>query len=54
MAKEYNYKIDVIEFNKMVNVVKSSESDDILIVKTAKEAIALYKGEFYRDIMMNG
>ena len=46
MASGYDYKVDVIEFNKMVNIVKSSEIDENLKEKTAKEAIELYKGEF--------
>ncbi len=46
MASGYDYKVDVIEFNKMANIVKSSETDENIKEKTAKEAIELYKGEF--------
>jgi DNA-binding SARP family transcriptional activator len=46
MAQGYDDKVDVIEFNKMYNVVKSPETTIDVKESTAKQAIELYKGEF--------
>lgn len=46
MSSQYNYKVDVIEFNKLASAVMSPETEDSIKESSAKEAIELYKGEF--------
>ena len=46
MNPGYDYKVDVIEFNKLTAAVKSPESADEVKEISAKKAVELYKGEF--------
>ena len=43
---DYFYKVDAVDFNKLYNKVKSSESDTETREISAKEALGLYKSDF--------
>lgn len=46
MATGFDFYVDVLEFNRLAALVKSPETDSILKIEFAKEAIAIYRGEF--------